>query len=128
MAHLNTTRFPEQIAVGAVYGPEFATEIVQVQSGREKRNQVRTKALCVGDVSHAPRLKDDFPELLKFFRAVNGRFNSFRFKDFTDYECAISEGVVSGLTSTTSSCRRSTRPGRCTSCAISSSRSPRGSC
>lgn len=100
MAHLNSTRFPEQLAAGAVYGPEFVTEIAQVQSGREKRNQVRTKALCVGDVSHAPRLKDDYPQLLKFFRAVNGRFNTFRFKDHTDFECAITEGVVEGIDTT----------------------------
>jgi uncharacterized protein (TIGR02217 family) len=54
MAHLNTTRFPEQIAVGAVYGPEFVTEIVQVQSGREKRNQVRRRP-CASATSRTRR-------------------------------------------------------------------------
>jgi uncharacterized protein (TIGR02217 family) len=100
MAHLNNVRLPEDIAVGAVYGPEFVTEIVQMQSGREKRNQVRRKSLCVGDLSFAPRLAEDYPELLKFFRGVNGRFNSYRFKDYTDFECALTEGVVAAIDST----------------------------
>lgn len=100
MAHFDDLRLPEDFEVGAVYGPEFETEISPMQSGREKRNRVRDP-LCVGDLSYAPRLEADYPELLKFFRLMNGRWNSFRFRDASDYVCAASEGAVIGLTGST---------------------------
>lgn len=94
MAHLNTIRFPDGIALGVTYGPEFVTEIAAMVSGKEKRNSVRQRALCVGDCSHVPRLEEHYGELLKFFRGMNGRANTFRFKDYTDFEVALTEGVV----------------------------------
>lgn len=101
MAHLNTVRFPDGLAVGVVYGPEFVTEVVALSSGAEKRNRVRRNALCVGDCAHAPKNEADYDVLLKFFRGMNGRLNTFRFKDYSDYRCAATEGVVVGLTART---------------------------
>jgi uncharacterized protein (TIGR02217 family) len=100
MPHLNSVRFPDRLASGVVYGPEFVTEIVPTISGREKRNRVRRNALCVGECSHIPTLREDYPDLLRFFRGVNGRFSSWRFKDFTDYECTFADGVLEEIDST----------------------------
>lgn len=99
MAHFNDLRLPEDLEVGAAYGPEYVTDISPSQSGQEKRNRVRD-ALCVGDLAYAPRLAENYPELLKFFRACNGRWNSFRFKDYTDFAVSLAEGVVRGIDST----------------------------
>jgi uncharacterized protein (TIGR02217 family) len=99
MAHFSDLRLPEDLEVGAVYGPEYVTAIAPTQSGRETRNRVRD-ALCRGDLSFAPRLAENYDELLKFFRACNGKFNSFRFKDYGDFACAITEGVVRGIDTT----------------------------
>lgn len=101
MAHLNTVRLPVDLEVGAVYGPEFITEVVAIQSGQEKRNRVRRNAICKGDISFAPKLAENYKDLITFFRAVNGRFNSWRFKDWSDYEATHAEGVVVGLTART---------------------------
>lgn len=101
MAHLNTVRLPVDLEVGAVYGPEFVTEVVAVQSGLEKRNRVRRNAICRGDISFAPKLAENYKDLITFFRAVNGRFNSWCFKDWSDYQVEITEGVVVGLTTKT---------------------------
>lgn len=100
MSHLNTVRFPEDLAVGMVYGPEFVTEVVVTVARKEKRNQVSTRSLCVGDFSSAHRFASDFVEYLKFFRAVRGRLHTFRLKDPTDYACALAEGVVAEIDST----------------------------
>ena len=38
MSFLETPRFPLRASYGAVGGPEFATDIVEVNSGQEQRN------------------------------------------------------------------------------------------
>lgn len=100
MAHLSDLRLPEGIETGAVYGPEYLTEVAPMTSGKEARNRTRD-ALCVGDLSFAPTLEEDYPALLKFFRIANGRFNSFVMRDYSDFEVALTEGVAVAITSTT---------------------------
>lgn len=85
MAFQNTVRFPDSIARGVTFGPEFVTEIGVVPSGGESRNQLRIRALCVGECAHALKTQEQLDELLLFFRAMHGRAHSFRFKDWSDY-------------------------------------------
>lgn len=87
MAFIESPRFPEDISYGVSFGPEFSTSIASVISGREIRNQNRTRALCVGECSHALKTKAQFDVLLRFFRSMGGRFHAFRFKDWSDYIC-----------------------------------------
>jgi uncharacterized protein (TIGR02217 family) len=100
MAHLNAVQFPRGLAAGVVYGPEFSTEVVITVAGKEKRNRIRRNALCVGECSQIPRIREQYPELLKFFRAVGGRFNTWRFKDYSDYQANATEGVLEARDST----------------------------
>lgn len=86
-------RFPPKISLGAEGGDEFNTDIVIVASGFETRNQNWEKALRRYDVAHAARREEDWRLLRAFFLAVRGRACSFRFKDWTDYECAVGEGT-----------------------------------
>lgn len=97
MAHLNTVAFPEGMSRGVVYGPEYDTTVIVVASGREKRNINRPRALCVGECSQAARTDDDYQELTRFFRAMQGRAHTFRLKDWSDYTCEILDGVVHGI-------------------------------
>lgn len=99
MAHFNDLLLPFDIELGAVYGPEFDTDVARMRSGREVRNRTRD-AICRGDLSYAPRLQADYAELLKIFYACNGKLHSFRFKDWGDFTCALTEGVVAAIDST----------------------------
>lgn len=95
MAFIESPRFPDKIAYGSVGGPGFNTTVVVVDSGYESRNQNWTYPKCVYDVSHGAKTQDELKELIAFFRTVGkGRANSFRFKDYTDYVCIPSEGIL----------------------------------
>ena len=45
------------------------------------------------DVAHAARREAAWRKLQAFFLVCNGRANSFRFKDWTDYVCAAGDGI-----------------------------------
>lgn len=91
-------RFPPAISFGAVGGPAFSTTVAVRSDGRESRNRNWAYELSSFDVSHAAREEALWRELLAFFRVTGGRFNTFRFKDWSDYVCASGEG--SFITST----------------------------
>ena len=78
-------QFPPDISFGAIGGPGYQTDIVQVESGYEARNQNWSVALMKWDVSHAIKTTAQMQTLLTFFRARKGRARAFRFKDWTDY-------------------------------------------
>lgn len=105
MAFIETPRFPERIAYGAMGGPEFDTTVVRAASGREARNQNWAYPRHAWDVSQGLNSQADFETLRAFFLAVGkGKKNGFRFKDWADFSAAHSgagAGVVSGITSTT---------------------------
>lgn len=94
MAFLENPRFPDDIAYGVRFGPEFSTSISTTISGREARNRNRQRALCVGDCSHGLKTKEQFKVLLSFFRSMGGRFHGFRFKDWSDFNCSRNEGIL----------------------------------
>jgi uncharacterized protein (TIGR02217 family) len=94
-------QFPTEIGVGAVGGPGFSTDIVEVNSGFEQRNANWSASRHVFDVSHGARTSAQMNELIAFFRLMKGRAHSFRFKDWTDYIVVAGEGVFLQLTPTT---------------------------
>lgn len=90
-------RFPVTISYGAVGGPEWRTDVVILDSGHEQRNQNWSSARCRWDVAQACKTDAMRSALIAFFRVARGRANSFRFKDFTDFEVASGEGVLSAV-------------------------------
>jgi len=101
MAFKESPRFPERIAFGVTGGPAFSTSIVTVTSGEESRNQNWADSRQEYDVSTGVKTEADFRVIGAFFRAVKGRKDGFRFKDFADFQATITEGVVEGITGTT---------------------------
>lgn len=85
-------RFPDRISFGAIGGPGFMTNIAVMSSGAESRNQEWEFERGEWEVAHAARLPTEYRDLQAFFRLAAGRANTFAFKDWTDFECSISEG------------------------------------
>lgn len=92
-ANFISIRFPEKISLGAEGGAEFMTDIVITASGAEARNQNWERQRMRYEVAHAARREADWRKLQAFFMVVAGRAHSFRFKDWTDYECLQGDGV-----------------------------------
>lgn len=101
MAFLETPRFPDRIAYGAVGGPMFRTDIAVTSSGRESRNGAWAYPRHAWDVSQGINNPTDFATLRAFFMIARGRQNGWRFKDWTDYSATHTDGKVTALTATT---------------------------
>jgi len=106
MSFIETPRFPDVIAVNAIAGPEYDTEIVPLLSGREAINIARSQARLRFDIE-MPLLGTAKDTLLAFFRAMKGRGHGFRLKDWSDYEVARAAGrlsaIAAGVTAETAS-------------------------
>ena len=101
MAFYESPRFPERIANGAQGGAEFATSVVVTAGGLEARDGMWQYPRQRWDVSQGVNSVAAFAELRAFFLTMRGRLHGWRFKDLTDYAATHTEGVVTGLTSTT---------------------------
>lgn len=95
MSFIETPRFPEALSFGFSGGPRFFTDVVELESGHEQRNQIWSVARGEwrGDLSAKPEADRD--TATAFFRAVaKGRMNGFRFKDWNDFTVTVSNGLL----------------------------------
>lgn len=81
MESFHDVRFPIAISFGATGGPERRNEIVQLVSGREKRNARQADARRYYDAGTGLRSLDDLHDVLAFFEARRGSLHGFRFRD-----------------------------------------------
>ena len=94
MAFIETPRFPDNIAFGAVGGAGFNTDVVVLGSGFEQRNINWLSARGKWDVSHGIKLKTEMSTIIAFHRAMKGRAHGFRFKDWSDYQVKLTDGTL----------------------------------
>ena len=94
-------RFPDDLALGARGGPRFRTEVTPLESGHEQRNIVWERQRCAFDVSYGVKTKAQAQAVVAFFYARYGRAHTFRFKDWSDYECDVSAGRVTLISGST---------------------------
>lgn len=94
MSFLESPRFPDNIAFGAVVGPTYLTVITPVYSGRETRSIAWTQSRCHFEVGRRMMNASDTATLDAFFRSVKGRANGFRIKDWTDYTVTTANGLL----------------------------------
>lgn len=79
--------FPDKLGFGSVGGPGYATDVVEVASGHEQRNQRWAQERHRYDLAMTPRLQEERDEMTAFFRRMAGKAHSFRFRDWADYQC-----------------------------------------
>jgi uncharacterized protein (TIGR02217 family) len=92
---MSEDRFPVDISYGAQGGPGFNTSVRAVASGRESRNKNWSIARGKWDVSHGVKNEEQADRLRSFFYSVaQGMFNTFRFKDWSDYAATVSNGYL----------------------------------
>lgn len=94
-------RLPMGIESGAAIGPMFSTNIISLSGGGEQRNADWDQERLQADISYGmmsksnPNVtKNNFVDIMAFFRARRGRHRGFRFRDWSDYQ-AVAEPVVS---------------------------------
>ena len=82
-------RFPMDIALGAVGGPERRTDIVTLASGHEERNSLWADSRRRYNAGYGVKSLDDLHSLIAFFESRRGRLHGFRWRDAADYKsCA----------------------------------------
>lgn len=82
------------VDTGAEGGPEFSTDITEVLSGFEARNVNWSDARGRWDIGDRTLLRPELDTLLAFFRARRGQAVGFRFKDWADFSCDTSTGIL----------------------------------
>ena len=102
MSGFHEVRFPLDISYGAVGGPEFSTDIVEMQSGYEQRNRKWSSPKLSFNIGLGMRSEDDLAEVISFFRARAGRAYGFRYRDWMDYKASLewiglTDGIVKGF-------------------------------
>lgn len=82
-------QFPPDISYGSSGGPKRLTQVVNLKSGFEQRNQVWAHSRRMYDAGVGIRNLDQIHDILQFWEARNGQLHGFRWKDWADYKsCA----------------------------------------
>lgn len=85
MAHLNAYLSPCP-GYGWMGGPEFKTQIVELQSGREKRNAMWRDARHNYNAPFNNISREAYREIKRMHLVCRGMLHSFRFRDQLDYQ------------------------------------------
>ncbi len=92
MTFREDVRLPVDIERGAQSTPTFSTTVIELANGFEKRNQNWSLPRLVFDISYGISLKPDLDAVIDTFYAIKGQLDSFRFKDWADFEIGDSLG------------------------------------
>lgn len=84
------------ILLGTIGGPTFSTDVVEVSSGAEFRNQNWSADRGEWDLGDRIVTRDELDTLIAFFRARRGRAQAFRWRDLADDLVTAAQGVLTG--------------------------------
>ena len=93
----HAVRFPLDVALGARGGPERATDIVTLASGREERNQRWFASRRKYNAGYGVKSRADMQDVLAFFEERRGRFHSFMWRDALDHSSSGGDGTPTAL-------------------------------
>ena len=86
-------RFPLDVSLAARGGPERATDIVTLASGREERNARWARSRRRYNAGYGVKSRADMQAVLAFFEERRGRFHSFLWRDGLDHSSNGGSGV-----------------------------------
>lgn len=86
MTDILNYRFPTDIALGAVGGPEFLTEITETPQGQEQRQIKRSHPRARYRISYGLKNVNQLDQVRAFYYLVKGRAYGFRYKDPLDHQ------------------------------------------
>jgi len=75
-------------------GPEYSTDVVVLNSGREQRNRNWQYARGAWNFGDRKLPDTELYEIIKFFRARGGKAEGFRMQDWADYQVLATEGIL----------------------------------
>ena len=87
MAFIETPRLLDRVRLGYSAGPEFNTQVVMLDNGKEKRNQQWVNPRRRYSVPYTNITPTQYSAILAAFYAARGASEGFRFKDWLDYAC-----------------------------------------
>jgi uncharacterized protein (TIGR02217 family) len=88
-------RFPLDISLASRGGPERATDVVTLASGREERNSRWAHSRRRYNAGYGVKSRADMAAVLAFFEERRGRFHSFLWRDALDH-AATDQAIGSG--------------------------------
>jgi uncharacterized protein (TIGR02217 family) len=89
-------RLKENIEYGADFGPGYKTDVSESASGYEYRDSRFSLPRYSGNIVPGIDQAGDFEDVLTLFHVARGRRNTWRFRDWTDYE--IENEILGTLT------------------------------
>ena len=84
----------ESVSLQTVGGRQFNTTIVSTSAGFERRNINWSQSRGRWEFGERVLLQSELDALVNFFETVAGRAVGFRFKDWSDFKCTHSTGVL----------------------------------
>lgn len=85
-------RFPDNISYASSGGPSFRTEVIELDSGQERRLSRWSQPRHRYNVAYGVKSYTDLTAVKRFFMAREGAAHSFRYKDWLDFTTA-SDGI-----------------------------------
>ena len=92
MSFIESRPLDNFISLGSSSGPAYNTEIIELSSGIEQRNQAWEYPRHRYVIGISPGESTKIETLRQLFHSCLGSFNGFRFKDFNDYSSATVQG------------------------------------
>jgi len=96
----HAVRFPLDISLASRGGPERATDVVTLASGREERNSRWAHSRRRYNAGYGVKSRADMAAVLAFFEERRGRFHSFLWRDALDH-AAMDQAIGTGDGETT---------------------------
>lgn len=78
--------FPRDLSYGSGGGPRYRTDMVELVSGVEERNQTWTYSRARFNAAFGVRTDSQLDTLIDWFHVAEGKTHGFRFRDWADYK------------------------------------------